>query len=148
MMKNNYKRKISDDFIVALLAIRGSFAFSTRTKYNQKREKNIQKIPTFTITMSVDNEDLMTAIKKKLGLKNNFYVYSNNRKDSVRRKDSIVLIVRELNNIEKIVIPYFTKKFLLYRTETINKWLKSIEQDPLVPFSYKKIYWRHKAKVT
>ena len=138
--------QISQEFIISLLTRKGSFGFATRTKYNKKRERTVHKIPTFTLEMRIENEDLMNEIKNKLKLKNRLYKFYNNRSDRLKRTESIKLIVRELKNIENIIIPFFHKKFLGYRTEQFNDWLYTIEKDPLVPFSYKKIYWRHKSK--
>ena len=138
--------QISQEFIIGLLTKRGSFTFSTRTKYNRKRKRVIHKIPTFTLQMNIGDQDLMNDIKKRLNLKNKLYIISNQKRDGAGRKDSIRIIVRELKNIENIIIPFFHKKFFGYRTEIFNKWLLAIEKDPLVPFSFKKIYWRHKSR--
>ena len=137
----------SKDFIIGRLTKQGSFTFSTRTKYNRKRKRTIHKIPTFILEMGEENENLMLAIKKRLGLKNKLYkIFNSGRNDGVDRKNSIRLAVRELKNIENIIIPFFHKKFRGYRTEIFNQWLLAIEKDPLVPFSFKKIYWRHKSR--
>ncbi len=137
---------ISQEFIIGLLTQRGSFTFSTRTKYNRKRKRTIHKIPTFSLTMNIENESLISAIKDRLKLKNKLYKFTSQRDDGRKRNTSITLIVRELGNIERIIIPFFYKKFIGYRTEQFNNWLLLIERDPLVPFSFKKIYWRHKSK--
>lgn len=138
--------EISKELIIGLLTKRGSFGFATRTKYNKKRKRTVHKIPTFTLEMRIENEDLMNEVKNKLKLKNKLYKFYNHRSDGIKRVESIKLIVRELKNIENIIIPFFHKKFLGYRTEQFNNWLLTIEKDPLVPFSFKKIYWRHKSK--
>ncbi|MEK7115293.1 MAG: LAGLIDADG family homing endonuclease [Patescibacteria group bacterium] len=137
---------ISQEFIIGLLTQKGSFTFSTRTKYNRKRERTVHKIPTFSLTMNKENEDLMNAIKDRLKIKNKLYKFNSQRNDNRKRNTSITLIVRELSNIERMIIPFFHKKFIGYRTEQFNNWLLAIEKDPLVPFSYKKIYWRHKSR--
>lgn len=138
--------QISQEFIIGLLTQKGSFTFSTRTKYNRKRKRSVHKIPTFSLTMNLKNEDLMNTIRNRLKLKNKLYKFTSQRIDGRKRNTSITLIVRELGNIERIIIPFFYKKFIGYRTEQFNNWLLAIEKDPLIPFSFKKIYWRHKAK--
>lgn len=142
----NNTNSISQEFIIGMLTQKGSFTFSTRTKYNRKRKRIVHKIPTFTLMMRIENEDLMNNIKNKLKLKNKLYKISNQKQDGSKRKDSIKLIIRELKSIENIIIPFFHKKFMGYRTEEFNNWLLAIEKDPLVPFSFKKIYWRHKSR--
>ena len=137
---------ISQEFIIGLLTQKGSFTFSTRTKYNRKRKRSVHKIPTFSLTMSTENETLMNSVRDRLKLKNKLYKFTSERNDGRKRNASITLIVRELGNIERIIIPFFYKRFIGYRTEQFNNWLLAIEKDPLVPFSYKKIYWRHKSK--
>lgn len=145
-MQNSDKR-FSKQYILGLLAQRGSFTFSTRTKYDKNGVKITHRIPTFTIEMNERNKELIFGIKNTLGLTNTIYRYESNRRDGRRRNPSLMLIVREIKNLQNIVVPFFYKKAIGYRRAEVNQWLSKIEKDKLVPFSFKKIVWICRAGV-
>ncbi len=127
---------ISYDYIRGLVEGEGTFTFSTNRAARRK-------IPAFAIKMHHRDKKLLEEIRNTLRLKNKIYIYNHQRNDGSVRAPQAMLIVRELDQLKDIIIPFFYKKLFGNKAKQFNEWIEKIWRDPDVPHSYKIIYKYH-----
>ena len=134
-MDSESDHKISDDYIRGLVEGEGTFTFSpSKTKYGRV------KIPAFSIKMHIRDKALIEKVRDKLGLKNRVYVYHHKGNDGANRGPQAMLIVREINNLKDVIVPFFYRKLKGNKAKQFDEWIHKIWKDSEVPHSYKLIY--------
>lgn len=141
MIRETSMTNITHDYIRGLVQSAGRFTFTTSAKLGNLKSR---KIPAFQLRMHADNQELLEAVKRSLGLKNRIYTYRYN-KDGANRKPIALLIVREFGSLKNIIIPLFYDQLTGDKGEEFNEWLKRMGSDPRVPKSYKFLHRLHKS---
>jgi len=127
---------LSKEYIRGLVEGEGCFTFCSLIDQNSKEKK---LIPAFSIGMHERDENLIIRLRDTLKLKNNVRVYKNIGSDKIKRGKKAFLIVRDFYQIKNIIVPLFYKKLQGYKAQQFNDWIEKIENDNLVPDSYKLI---------
>lgn len=141
---NWHEQELTYEFIRGLVVGEGSFTFSPRTRRLASGEVLREKIPAFAIAMHERDQWLLRQVRNKLGLPNSVYVYGYPSKDGYNRGKRALLIVRELDSLKSIIIPFFYNSLFGHKAVQFNEWLEIIGNDPAVPDSYKLFYRLHK----
>ncbi len=123
------KSVLSINYICGLIEGEGCFTFS---------KNRTQTIPAFSIALNEENEELLIRIKNTLGLKNKIYKYGPYTKDGFCRKNRVILIIRDSDQLQNIV-PLFYKGLKGHKKRQIILWIEKIKSDPMVPQRFKNI---------
>ena len=139
----DFKREITYEYIRGLTEGRGCFTFCSVGFPG----KNKVHIPTFTLSMSSEDMDLVTMVVKKLGIKNKIYEYGpRKRSDGINRKEGkVILMVRDVGQIKNKIVPLFYKKLAGSKGRQFSEWLEKIGNDKDIPESYRFINKIYKA---
>lgn len=130
--------KLSYEYIRGLVEGEGCFTFCTVGRSEELRKP---RIPTFVISMSRRDKDLLLSVKETLSLKNKVYEYKPRiAKDSYNRQGMAVLMVRDFGQLKNIIVPLFYKKLNGNKRKQFEEWIEEIGTDKNVPGLYKFIY--------
>lgn len=136
--------RLSNDYIRGLTDGEGCFTFYP-TSFMKAGVIVKQKIPAFVIAMHVRDRWLIIEVAEHLGISGNIYINKNTVTDGHKRGDTARFIVRSLDELREIIIPFFYRKLAGYKGEQFMKWLYNIGNDPLVAPRYKILYEKHKS---
>ncbi len=75
-----------------------------------------------------------------LGLKSKIYNRPAWRGDGVNRGRSVILIVRDFQQLKDIIIPLFYKKLKGHKGKQFIEWLEKIGSDPDISDRFKSLY--------
>lgn len=125
------------DYIRGLVEGEGTFTFSSAKKLRRK-------VPAFALKMHIRDKLLLEEVKDTLGLRNKVYEYNHQRNDGIKRGPQAMLIVREIDQLKNIIVPFFYKQLRGNKRKQFNDWVFKIGNDPEVPVSYKVIYQSYK----
>lgn len=129
-------------YIRNLVEKRGYFTFSSIGFRGGK--KSI--LPAFILAMPAKDKNVINLAKDYLGIKNKVYEYAPKTiKDSYKRKDIAILIVRDAGQIKNIIIPLLYRKLSGYKGKRFLEWLEKMGSDIDVPQRYKFIYKLYKS---
>lgn len=136
--------RLSNDYIRGLTDGEGCFTFSTNN-YRKSGEIIKQKSPAFVIAMHVRDKWLIVETAEHLGIRDNVYIHKPYLKDGHKRGYVVRFMVRSLDQIRDIIIPFFYKKLAGYKGEQFVKWIEDIGNDPMVAPRYKILYEMYKS---
>lgn len=132
---------ISYEYIRGLVEGEGCFTFYP----GWKKKNGIKiKIPAFVIAMHERDLKLFLMIKNALGLRNRIYFRKPSIKDGYKRGNTVVLVVREFDQLKDIIIPFFYKKLKGYKGAQFMEWMEKIGTDPNISNRYKSLYRLYK----
>ncbi len=130
-------RKISWEYVRGLVDGEGCFTFCNTPKRIDGTSTKV-RLPTFTLAMSAQDEELMGLIRDRLGLKNKIYSYSpRNNRFSQNRQGMCILIVRDFPQLKNVIVPLFLNKLHGNKGRQLKSWLKQMKEDSSVPAKYK-----------
>lgn len=139
---------LSEEYLRGLIEGEGCFTFCSVPVYHPVLNKKL-KVPAFALRMHKRDEELIAAVKDKLGLKNRLYqakpVGLEVKGKIYRRGGQTILIVRDFGQLKNKIIPFFYKKLLGNKGKQFEAWLNKIGEDPLVQDSYKLLHRLHKS---
>lgn len=118
--------KLPPDYIRGLVEGEGTFTFSSRIQRLPDGSTQRIKTPAFAIKMHERDEELLKSIRDSLKLTNKVYKYHYDQPDGVKRGKHVLLIVREIDQIRNIVIPFFYKKLRGYKAKQFSEWIKQM----------------------
>lgn len=114
---------LSYDFIAGLIVGEGTFYW---TKYGK------HKIPVFALRFHIRDFDLLVNVKYSLGITENIYEYTHNRRHSA------FLIIRNFHGLIKIIESIYPKLTGHKKIQFIN-WFSMFKDNELEP-RYQTIY--------
>ena len=103
------------------------------------------KIPAFSISVNVRDQELLNDVAKRMGLNDMIYEHKGSQADGIKRSEKATFAVRKLASLKDNVIPFFYKKLSGYKSIQFKEWLENIGSDPDVRESYKLIYRLYKS---
>ena len=137
-IENKDVLKLSYEYIRGLTEGEGCFTFCS--------VPTGKKLPTFILSMSERDKDLLKLVRDTLGLRNRIYQYTRRlRRDKYNHAPMCVLIVRDFGQIKNIIVPLFYKKLRGHKAKQFEIWLEKMGNDPIVQENYQFIYKIHKA---
>jgi len=134
---NMLNKEISYEYIRGLIEGEGCFSFSSPGRTGQRGGK----IPSFTLSMTSRDKDLIWSVRDKLGLRNTVYEYKTKpREDLYDRQSKVILIVRDIGQLKNIIVPLCYKKLCGNKGVQFENWIREIGSDPKVSKGYKFIH--------
>ncbi len=121
-------KQLSLDFIAGLITSQGYFNWINQNK-------GCQKVPVFQLKMSVDNKNLIFAVRNTLRLKEPIYEYKQ------KKSQFVLLLVRKKESIKKIIIPAFDNRLQGRKQKQFDQWKEKFFQEE------KKWQYRHLEKI-
>ena len=135
-------KRLSYEYIRGLIEGEGCFSFCSIPV--EKIVDGVfirKKLPTFELSMSSQDNQLIKLVKETLGLKNKIYEYkARERKDRYNRQPLTILIVRDFGQIKNIIVPLFYKKLHGNKAKQFEVWIERMGNDPSVDERFKFIY--------
>lgn len=128
---------LSNEYIRGLVEGEGCFTF--------EKNRNGKKVPAFVIMMHERDRILLIAMRKHLGLTTNIYWQKPNKSDGVNRGATIRIMIRGVEELKNIIVPFFYKKLKGYKGIQFNEWMEKMGNDPDVYDRYKPIYHLYKS---
>jgi hypothetical protein len=141
-------KKLSYEYIRGLIEGEGCFTFCSQSLNRDREGRTIlrTKIPTFALSMSRRDTELLESIKETLGLRNKIYSYPPRiDKFSHNRQGMSMLMIRDVGQLKNVIVPLFYKKLNGNKAKQFENWLENIGLDPEVPEQYKFIYKLYKS---
>ena len=136
---------LSYEYIRGLVEGEGSFSFCTVPKHIKDGLVIKEKLPAFTLAMSVRDKELVGLVRDALDLKNKVYEYAPRKnKGSHNRQGMAILIVRDLYQLKNIIVPLFYSRLHGHKKRQFEEWIERIGLDLKVPGGYKMIYALYK----
>ena len=135
-------QKLSPDYIRGLIDGEGCFTFFTNLKLGIK-------MPAFVLRMHARDKELIESVKYSLGLRNKIYEYHYPydypaKRNRVNRGPQAVLIVREMDQLKNIIVPFFYKRLYGHKGKQFLEWVEKIGSDSEVPERFKFIHKLYK----
>ncbi len=134
-------QKLSYEYIRGLVEGEGCFTFYPGFRKTDGRKS---KLPAFVIAMHERDLDLLILIKNTLQLRNKIYFRNPPTKDGHKKGRTVVLVVREFDQLKDIIIPLFYKKLKGNKGKQFMEWLERIGNDPDVSNRFKSLYRLYK----
>ncbi len=141
MVCETMANKLSYDYIRGLVDGEGCFSFHTAPG-NEAFPR--MRIPVFAISMHERDEELINAVRDKLGLKNKVYNHKSSMRDGSMRGRKATLFVRDVGSLKNIIIPFFYNRLIGHKSKQFIIWLERIGNDPSVLDGYRILYRLYK----
>ena len=140
------QEKLSFEYIRGLVDGEGCFSFHTVPVKDHLGNRIKMRIPAFMLGVSIQDINLVIAVKETLGLRNRIYEYSQERRrDGYNRQPIAMLVVRDLGQLKNIIIPLFYKSLPGNKARQFDNWMFKMGNDPTVLERYKILYTIYKS---
>ncbi|MBI1838725.1 MAG: LAGLIDADG family homing endonuclease [Candidatus Colwellbacteria bacterium] len=134
---------LTNDYIRGLVEGEGCFSFCNVPLRPGQSEKS--RLPTFALTMNERDKNLVEAVRRQLGGKNQIYELGPYMNDGHNRRAIVRLMVRDIGTLKNTIVPFFYNKLHGYKGKQFKEWIEITGKDTNVPKSYKIMWKLHKS---